>query len=75
MVANIQTGEGLDTLVEGMINIDSEINQQRTEFAKDLKTILTSKQLAIMIVFERKFNNQLKKLINEYTRKKKLDNN
>lgn len=75
MVANIETGDGLDTLVDCVVNIDNEINQRRTEFAKDLKTILTPKQLAITIVFERKFNNQLKKLINEYTRKKKLDNN
>lgn len=75
MAKNLESGNGLDTLVDGVINLDSEINLKRTDFANELKTVLTPKQLATMIMFERKFNNQLKKLINVYIQKKKNENN
>lgn len=66
MTQNIEGGSGLDSLVEQLINIESDIYQQRLSFVSDLKSMLSSKQLAIMIVFERKFNNELKKLLKEY---------
>jgi Flp pilus assembly protein TadB len=66
MTQNIEGGSGLDSLVDQLIAIESDIYQQRLSFVSDLKAMLSAKQLAIMIVFERKFNTELKKLLKEY---------
>ena len=66
MTQNIEGGSGLDSLVDQLITIESDIYQQRLSFVSDLKAMLSAKQLAIMIVFERKFNTELKKLLKEY---------
>lgn len=66
MVENLESGSGLDTLVEQVIGYETQINGEREKFTEDLKTILTPKQIAKMIVFERKFNNELKKLLKDY---------
>jgi ubiquinone biosynthesis protein Coq4 len=70
MTLNIDGGSGLDSLVDRLLSLESQINQERLDFINDLKSILTSKQIATMIVFERKFNNQLQKLLKEYRNKK-----
>jgi hypothetical protein len=75
MAENLESGEGLDTLVDQVMNIESEINRERMNFASDLKTILTSKQIATMIIFERRFNTELRKLIKQYNEKNKKQNN
>jgi hypothetical protein len=36
-----------------------------------MKVLLTPKQLAIMIVFERKFNNEILKILKEYQKNSK----
>jgi len=69
MTQNIEGGSGLDSLVDQVIALENEINQQRISFVTDLKSILTSKQIAQMIVFERKFNIELKKLLKEYRKR------
>ena len=66
MTQNIESGDGLDTLVERLIEYENEINQAREDFVTEMKAMLTSQQLAKMIVFERKFNNEIKKLLKEY---------
>ena len=66
IVENLQSGRGLDTLVDQLLDYESRIAKERDNFAADLKTILTSKQIATMIVFERKFNTQLKKILQNY---------
>lgn len=66
MTESIESGNGLDSLVEQVINNENEINQKRIDFVNELKSIITSKQIAIMIVFERRFNNQLKKMLKNY---------
>ncbi len=71
MLENLESGSGLDTLVDQVIGYETQINDEREKFAEDLKTILTPKQMAIMIVFERKFNNEIKKLLKDYTNNKK----
>ncbi len=63
MTENIENGNGIDTLVTQVLNYESEINQKRMDFVTDLKSTLTLKQIAIMIVFERRFNAQLKKML------------
>ena len=73
MTENIESGNGIDTLVDQVLNYETEINRERTDFVNDLKSILTSKQIAIMIVFERRFNNQLRKMLENL--KKNSQNN
>ena len=68
---NLESGSGLDTLVEQLMNYESEINDKREEFAGELKIMLTPKQMAIMIVFEKKFNNEIRKLLREYKQNNK----
>ena len=74
MVENLESGSGLDTLVDQVIGFETQINDEREKFAEDLKTILSPKQIATMIIFERKFNNEIRKLLKDYqkeNRKKK----
>lgn len=74
MVENLESGSGLDTLVTQLLDYESQLYTARENFAEDLKTILTPKQIAVMIVFERKFNTELKKILKDY-QKKKIENN
>lgn len=71
MIENLESGNGLDTLVDQVTGYESKINDEREKFAEDLKTILTPKQIATMIVFERKFNNELRKLLKDYQKENK----
>jgi hypothetical protein len=71
MVENLESGSGLDTLVDQVIAYEIQINDERENFAVDLKTFLSPKQIATIIVFERKFNNEIKKLLQEYQKKNK----
>lgn len=71
MVENLESGSGLDTLVDQVIGYETQINDEREIFTEDLKTILTPKQIAIMIVFERKFNNEIRKLLKDYKKENK----
>lgn len=66
MTENIESGNGLDTIVAELLVNESEISDKRTEFVNDMTTILTSQQLAKMIIFERKFNSEIKKLLKQY---------
>jgi Spy/CpxP family protein refolding chaperone len=77
MTQNIESGNGLDSLLDEVLSLENQIDQERLNFVTDLKSLLTSKQIATMIVFERKFNNQLKKLLQNYRKdnKQKNENN
>ena len=75
MAENLQSGEGLDTLFDSLMSIEDRITAERKNFAEEIKTILTPKQIVTMILFERKFNAELKKLLLEYTKKKNQKNN
>lgn len=66
---NLESGIGLDTLVDQMVNLEGQLSQLKQDFAADLKTILTAKQLATMIIFERKFNSEILKLLKDYQQK------
>ncbi len=70
---NVESGNGLDSLLDLLIEYESEINKKRIEFIKDLETILTSQQIAKMIIFERKFNNEIKKILKQYQKENKKD--
>jgi hypothetical protein len=74
MTENIESGNGLDTIVNQLIDNENEINQKRVDFVNDMKSILTSPQIAKMIVFERKFNNEIKKLLKQYQKDNKNEN-
>jgi len=75
MAENYQSGEGLDTLFDRLMSIEDRITTERKNFADEIKTILTPKQIVTMILFERKFNAELKKLLQEYTKRKSQRNN
>ncbi|RPI19359.1 MAG: hypothetical protein EHM58_01710 [Ignavibacteriae bacterium] len=68
MVENLESGNGIDTLVNQVMEYENELNTKRQSFADDLKTFLTPKQMATMIVFEKKFNNEIRKLLKEFRR-------
>jgi len=73
MTQNIESGDGLDTLVDRLIEYETEINRAREDFVGEMKAMLTSQQLAKMILFERKFNNEIKKLLKEYQKNSKKE--
>lgn len=73
MVDNLESASGLDTLVDMVIGYETQINDEREKFTEDLKTILSPKQIATMIVFERKFNNEIRKLLKDYKKDNKKE--
>lgn len=73
MTENLDSGEGLDSLVNQLLDYEQQINDKREAFVVDMKTILTSQQIAKMIVFERKFNNEIKKLLKQYQKDNKKE--
>lgn len=73
MTENIESGNGLDSILNQILDYEEQINQKRVDFVKDMKSILTSQQLAKMIVFERKFNNEIKKLLKQYQKDNKKE--
>lgn len=75
MVRNLDSGDSLDIYLDRIIKTESEIDDNKIEFLNDLRTILTSKQIATMIIFERKFNNQVKKLMQDLQKDKKNKSN
>jgi len=70
---NVESGNGLDSLLDLLIDYENDINKKRIEFIKDMETILTSQQIAKMIIFERKFNNEIKKILKQYQKENKKD--
>jgi hypothetical protein len=74
MLENLESGNGLDTIVNQVLDYESRIARERDDFVADLKTILTPKQIATMIVFERKFNSELKKILQNYRRRNNKTN-
>jgi hypothetical protein len=73
MTENIEGGSGLDTLVNQVLDYESQISQKREDFIADMKSMLTSQQIAKMIVFERKFNSEIRKLLKQYQKDNKKE--
>jgi hypothetical protein len=73
MTENIESGSGLDSLVNLVLDYESQISQKREDFIADMKSMLTSQQIAKMIVFERKFNNEIRKLLKQYQKDNKKE--
>ncbi len=73
MTQNIESGNGIDSLLDEILSLESQIDKARLDFLTDLKTFLTGKQIAVMIIFERKFNTQLRKLLQDYRKLNKFD--
>jgi hypothetical protein len=73
MTENIESGNGLDSIVNQLLDYENQIEARRDDFIADMKTILTAKQIAKMIVFERKFNNEIKKLLKQYQKDNKKE--
>jgi len=73
MTENIESGDGLDSLVNQVIENEKEFNDKKIEFANEMKSMLTPKQAAKMIVFERKFNNEIKRLMRQFQKDNKRE--
>jgi hypothetical protein len=73
MTENIESGSGLDSLVNLVLDYESQISQKREDFITDMKSMLTSQQIAKMIVFERKFNTEIRKLLKQYQKDNKKE--
>ncbi|MCC6866203.1 MAG: hypothetical protein IT280_08615 [Ignavibacteria bacterium] len=73
MNENLESGNGLDTIVSQLLDYEQQISEKRESFVLDMKSILTSQQIAKMIVFERKFNNEVKKLLKQYQKDNKKE--
>jgi hypothetical protein len=73
MTGNIESGSGLDSLVNLVLDYESQISQKREDFIADMKSMLTSQQIAKMIVFERKFNTEIRKLLKQYQKDNKKE--
>jgi septal ring factor EnvC (AmiA/AmiB activator) len=66
---NIDNNEVLDTLIDRMLEVEQEITTQRKNYAEDLKSYLTPKQIATMIIFERNFALELRRILRENRKK------
>lgn len=73
MTENIESGDGLDSIVSQVLDYEKQISDKREEFINDMKSMLTARQIAKMIVFERKFNNEIKKLLKQYQKDNKKE--
>ena len=73
MTENIESGNGLDTLVAQVLENEKEVTMKREEFVNEMKSMLTAQQLAKMIVFERKFNTEIKKLLQQFQKNNKRE--
>jgi hypothetical protein len=73
MTDNIESGDGLDTLVNQVIENEKEIFRKKEEFVNEMKSMLNPKQIAKMIVFERKFNNEVKRIMKQFQKEGKRD--
>ncbi|MGB9774366.1 MAG: hypothetical protein ACP5JH_11175 [Bacteroidota bacterium] len=56
--------------VEQLLTVDRELAQLRIKFYENLKSILTARQIAEMIVVDRKFNQEVRKIIGEIQRQR-----
>ena len=74
MLEDLKNGSPVDSSLNKVLDYENQLYKARESFAEDLKTILTPKQIAIMIVFERKFNTELKKILKDYIQDKKQNN-
>lgn len=73
MTENIESGSGMDSIVNQLLDYEEQINTKREAFVTDMKTILSAHQVAKMIIFERKFNNEIKKLLKQYQKDNKKE--
>jgi hypothetical protein len=73
MTENVESGNGLDSLVNQLLDYENQIDQRREDFINDMKSMLSAKQVAKMIIFERKFNNEIKKLLKQYQKDNKKE--
>lgn len=74
MTQNLESGDGLDVIVDELLELEKELNQKKLEFTSELKIMLTAKQMAKMIIFEKKFQNEIRKLLKEQSKQERKEN-
>jgi len=69
---NIDAGD-VSAKMDEVLALESKILDLKKSFLNDLKTFLTPKQIAQSFIFQKKFNDGLKKEINKKKKKKRSD--
>ncbi len=67
--ANASTGE-IESAVKNYEKLEGQIAEVRTKFIDGLKDIFTPKQVAEYLVFEQKFNQNLREVLRDMTRER-----
>jgi hypothetical protein len=60
-------------VVAELRSLEEQVNQTKSKYLDELKDVLTSKQLAEYLVFELRFQQNLRDLVREVQQKKKLE--
>ena len=72
--ASNSENEEMDQCIKDILLIDEKIASEKTNFINEIKEILTLKQVADYIVFERNFTKNLRELVRE-TAKERFERN
>jgi hypothetical protein len=67
--ANAQSNE-IESAVRSYVKLDAQIADVRAKFIEGLKDIFSPKQIAEYLVFEQKFNQNLREVIRDMTRER-----
>jgi hypothetical protein len=55
-------------MVDELLTLESQINEAKSKYVEELKPVLTSKQLVEYLVFEARFQQNLRELAREFPR-------
>jgi hypothetical protein len=61
----------IDKVVKELIGMDAKVTEERTRFYEDIKGVLSMRQVADLLVFERNFSRNLRQLMQEMTRERR----
>jgi hypothetical protein len=60
-------------VISDLRSLDEEVNQTKSKYIDDLKDVLTNKQLAEYLVFELRFQQNLRELVRDFQQKNKQE--
>lgn len=68
---NVETQSEPDTLLSYLASIEDEIHNKRKNFMEDMSNILNPRQIARMIIYENKFDHELREKLKEIRKQRK----
>lgn len=66
------TDDAYDKVVDELLELERKVNEEKTKYIDELKQVLTSKQLAEYLVFETRFQQNLRDLVRDIPRNRSL---